>query len=202
LKIYLRSKGLRKEMAEAVRFELTNGSPRRQFSRLVPSTARPRFLEGSGIMPYGATRTEALVQLRGQEPIARIATQQAIHNSRKVIMKMKRISIAALPLVMAAATAFAQAPQSSIRESTDPARVAEVERRAQALRSGQPTMDSGTQQSPGQPQTRAQRPAPGEHGRMHGDRMHGDRMHQKGGHHGHHGMQHHAHPKAAPNSGK
>ena len=31
-------------MAEAVRFELTNGSHRRQFSRLVPSTARPRFL--------------------------------------------------------------------------------------------------------------------------------------------------------------
>ena len=34
-------------MAEAVRFELTNGSPRRQFSRLLPSTARPRFLSGS-----------------------------------------------------------------------------------------------------------------------------------------------------------
>jgi hypothetical protein len=32
-------------MAEAVRFELTNGSHRRQFSRLVPSTARPRFLQ-------------------------------------------------------------------------------------------------------------------------------------------------------------
>jgi hypothetical protein len=31
-------------LAEAVRFELTNGLPRRQFSRLVPSTARPRFL--------------------------------------------------------------------------------------------------------------------------------------------------------------
>jgi hypothetical protein len=194
-------------MAEAVRFELTNGSPRRQFSRLVPSTARPRFLEGSGIMPYGATWAEALVQLRGQEPIARIATQQVIHNPRKVVMKMKRISLAVLPLVMAAATAFAQAPQSSIRESTDPARVAEVERRAQALRSGQPTTDSGTQQSQGQPQTRAQRPAPGEHGRMHGDRMHkdrphGDRMHHQGGRHGHHGMQHHAHPKAAPNSGR
>jgi hypothetical protein len=32
-------------LAEAVRFELTNGSHRRQFSRLVPSTARPRFLQ-------------------------------------------------------------------------------------------------------------------------------------------------------------
>ena len=31
-------------MAEAVRFELTNGSHRRQFSRLLPSTTRPRFL--------------------------------------------------------------------------------------------------------------------------------------------------------------
>ena len=31
-------------LAEAVRFELTNGFPRRQFSRLLPSTTRPRFL--------------------------------------------------------------------------------------------------------------------------------------------------------------
>ena len=31
-------------LAEAVRFELTNGLPRRRFSRPVPSTARPRFL--------------------------------------------------------------------------------------------------------------------------------------------------------------
>src|SRR5471030_93119 len=31
-------------LAEAVRFELTNGLTRRQFSRLVPSTTRPRFL--------------------------------------------------------------------------------------------------------------------------------------------------------------
>ena len=30
-------------LAEAVRFELTNGSHRRQFSRLLPSTTRPRF---------------------------------------------------------------------------------------------------------------------------------------------------------------
>ena len=30
-------------LAEAVRFELTNGSLRRQFSRLVPSTARPHL---------------------------------------------------------------------------------------------------------------------------------------------------------------
>lgn len=31
-------------LAEAVRFELTNGINRRQFSRLVPSTTRPHFL--------------------------------------------------------------------------------------------------------------------------------------------------------------
>ena len=35
------------EVAEAVRFELTKGSHPRQFSRLVPSTARPRFLSGT-----------------------------------------------------------------------------------------------------------------------------------------------------------
>ena len=34
-------------MAEAVRFELTNSLTRRQFSRLVPSTTRPRFLLAS-----------------------------------------------------------------------------------------------------------------------------------------------------------
>ena len=37
------SKRLPKNMAEAVRFELTNRSLRRRFSRPVPSTARPRF---------------------------------------------------------------------------------------------------------------------------------------------------------------
>ena len=34
-------------LAEAVRFELTNSLTRRQFSRLVPSTTRPRFLLAS-----------------------------------------------------------------------------------------------------------------------------------------------------------
>ena len=102
---------------------------------------------------------------------------------------MNRVSVAVLPLLFAAATAFAQSPQSSIRESTDPARVAEVERRAQELRSGQSTMGSGAQ-----PQT--QRSASGDHGHMHGDRMH-----HKGRRHGHHRM-HHDHPKAAPHSGK
>jgi hypothetical protein len=104
-------------------------------------------------------------------------------------MKMHRISVAVLPLLFSAAAAFAQSPQSSIRESTDPARVAEVERRAQELRSGQSTAGSG-----GQPQMH--RSAAGEHGHMHGG---GKRGH--GGRHGHHRM-HHDHPKAAPNAGK
>ena len=52
-------------MAEAVRFELTNGFPRRQFSRLLPSTTRPRFLKsgiihksfygGQAIAPYSTS---------------------------------------------------------------------------------------------------------------------------------------------------
>ena len=104
-------------------------------------------------------------------------------------MKIRPVSLAALPLLFAAATAFAQSPQSSIRESTDPARVAEVERRAQELRSGQPTMAPGAQ--PG-----TQRSASGNHGHMHGDRMH-----HQGGRHGHHGM-HQDHPKGAPGRGR
>ena len=104
-------------------------------------------------------------------------------------MKMLRISVAVLPLLFSAATAFAQTPQSSIRESTDPARVAEVERRAQDLRSGQSTAGPGAQ-----PQM--QRSAAGEHGHMHGEGKRGHR-----GRHGHHRM-HHDHPKAVPNAGK
>jgi hypothetical protein len=104
-------------------------------------------------------------------------------------MKMNRVTVAVLPLLFTAATAFAQSPQSSIRESTDPARVAEVERRAQELRSGQPSMGSSGQ-------SQMQHSASGHHGDMHhdGKRGHGRR-------HGHRGM-HHDHPKAAPNSGK
>ena len=104
-------------------------------------------------------------------------------------MKMHRISVAVLPLLFSAAAAFAQSPQSSIRESTDPARVADVERRAQEFRSGQSTAGSGSQ-------SQMQRSAAGEHGHMHGD---GKRGHK--GRHGHHRM-HHDHPKAAPNAGK
>jgi hypothetical protein len=91
--------------------------------------------------------------------------------------------------MFSASAAFAQSPQSSIRESTDPARVAEVERRAQDLRSGQSTSGAGAQ-------AQMQQPAATEHGRMHGD---GKRGHGRG--HGHHRM-HHGHPKAAPNTGK
>ena len=104
-------------------------------------------------------------------------------------MKISRISIAVLPLVFSAAAVFAQSPQSSIRESTDPARVAEVERRAQDLRSGQSTSGAGGQ-------AQMQQPAAGDHGHMHGDRKRG-----QGGRHGHHRM-HHDHPKAAPGAGK
>lgn len=104
-------------------------------------------------------------------------------------MKMNRISLAALPLLFTAAAAFAQSPQSSISESTDPARAAAVERRAQELRSGQSTMGAGGQMQ-------MQHPASGEH-----ERMHGDGMRHHGRHHGHH-RKHHDHPKGAPHSGK
>ena len=107
---------------------------------------------------------------------------------------MNRVSLVALPLLFAAATAFAQSPQSSIRESTDPARVAEVERRAQELRTGQSTMGSGAQ-------AQTQRSMSGDHGHMHGDRMHGNHMRNHGGRHGHHRM-HQDHPKAAPHRGR
>lgn len=108
-------------------------------------------------------------------------------------MKMNRISLAVLPLLFTAATVLAQSPQSSIRESTDPARVAEVERRVQELRSGQATMGSGNQ-------AQTQRSPSAGHGAGH-SAMHGDRMHHRGHRHDHH-RKHHDHPKAAPNSGK
>jgi hypothetical protein len=121
------------------------------------------------------------------EPIFRFATQQAIHSSRKVIMKKNRVIAAVLPLLFTAAAAFAQSPESSIRESTDPSRVAEVERRAQQLRSGQSTMGAGGQ---------SQNSASGDRGTMRHEGMRGH-----GRRHGHRGM-HGDHPKAAPNSGK
>jgi hypothetical protein len=100
-------------------------------------------------------------------------------------MKMNRVTVAVLPLLFTAAAAFAQAPQSTIRESTDPSRVAEVERRAQELRSGQSSMGSGGQ-------SQMQQSGMGDHGQMH---------REGGRRHGHHRM-HHDHPKAAPGAGK
>jgi hypothetical protein len=100
-------------------------------------------------------------------------------------MKMNRVTVAVLPLLFTAAAAFAQAPQSTIRESTDPSRVAEVERRAQELRSGQSSMGSGGQ-------SQIQQSGMGDHGQMH---------REGGRRHGHHRM-HHDHPKAAPGAGK
>jgi len=99
-------------------------------------------------------------------------------------MKMNRLTIAALPLLFAAA-AFAQSPESSIRESTDPARAAEVERHAQDLRSAQSTMGSSGQ---------SQMQQTGSAGHGHGKSPQGK------GHE--HNQMHHDHPKAAPNTGK
>ena len=106
-------------------------------------------------------------------------------------MKMHQLTVAVLPLLFTAAAAFAQSPQSSIRESTDPSRAAEVERRAQEIRSGQSTMGADSR-------SQMQRSADDDHGRMHRDGMRGHgRRHGEG-----HGRMHHDHPKAAPNSGK
>jgi hypothetical protein len=109
-------------------------------------------------------------------------------------MKMPKITLMVLPLLLAAGTALAQAPESTIRESTDPARVAEVERRADALRSGQASTGTPTmQQRMSGDNAGGMR---GEHGHMHGDakgRHHGGRAHHRG--------MHGDHPKAAPGSG-
>jgi len=101
---------------------------------------------------------------------------------------MPKITLMVLPMLLAAGTALAQAPESTIRESTDPARVAEVERRAEALRSEQASTGTPTmQQRMSGDRAGGMR---GEHGHMHGDGM---------GRH-HRGM-HGDHPKAAPGSG-
>ena len=107
-------------------------------------------------------------------------------------MKMHKLSLIILPALFAAGAAVAQAPESTLRESTDPARIAEVERRAAAIRSGQPTTASPAMQ----------RGMTGGHG--HGEMQRGAKGHHHaggGGHHrGHHGMGR-DHPKAAPGSG-
>jgi hypothetical protein len=97
-------------------------------------------------------------------------------------MKMNRLTIAALPLLFAAG-AYAQSPESSLRESTDPARVAEVERHAQEVRSAQSTMGSSGQ-------SQMQQSASGSH-------EHGKHPQGKG-----HDQMHHDHPKAAPGTSK
>jgi hypothetical protein len=109
-------------------------------------------------------------------------------------MKMPKITLMVLPMLLAAGTALAQAPQSTIRESTDPARIAEVERRADALRSGQAS--AGTRTTQQRMSGDAAGDMRGEHGHMHGNGM--------GRHHGgqaHHQGMHGDHPKAAPGSG-
>lgn len=112
-------------------------------------------------------------------------------------MKIQKITLMVLPMLFATGAALAQAPQSTIRESTDPARIAEVERRAEALRRGQATADTPAMR-PGMRGDMAGEMR-GERGHMHGDgrgRHHDGRGH----HHGHRGM-HGNHPKAAPGSG-
>lgn len=112
-------------------------------------------------------------------------------------MKMRKITLMVLPMLFATGAALAQAPESTIRESTDPAKVAEVERRAEALRSGQASSTTPAMQ----PRMRGDMPGDmrgdmrGEHGRMHGG---------KGHHHGgpaHHRGMHGDHPRAAPGAG-
>src|SRR6476620_5960787 len=107
---------------------------------------------------------------------------------------MKKMSMLVLPLLFSAASAIAQAPESTIRESTDPAKAAEVERRAQELRSGQ--TQSGM--SPG---SRMQQDMTDRRGAARGEGY---------GHHagkrGHHGMMHRrhgsgGHPRAVPDAG-
>ena len=109
-------------------------------------------------------------------------------------MKMRKITLLVLPMLFATGAALAQAPQSTITESTDPARIAEVERRAEALRNGQtsPTTPAMQQRMRGDMAGDMR----GEHGRMHGG---------KGHHHGgrgHHRGMHGDHPKAAPGAAR
>lgn len=115
-------------------------------------------------------------------------------------MKMRKITLMVLPTLFAAGAALAQAPQSTIRESTDPARIAEVERRAEALRSGQASSTTPSMQ----PRMRGDMPGEmrGERGHMHGGKGH----HHAGKGHHHGGPAHHRgmpgnHPKAAPGAG-
>jgi hypothetical protein len=126
------------------------------------------------------------------ELIAIFATQSYL-TSGEVIMKMRKITLMVLPMLFATGAALAQAPESTIRESTDPARIAEVERRAEALRNGQASSTTPAMQ----PRMRGDMPGDmrGEHGRMHGG---------KGHHHGgpaHHRGMHGDHPRAAPGAG-
>lgn len=108
-------------------------------------------------------------------------------------MKMRKIRLMVLPMLFATGAALAQAPQSTITESTDPARIAEVERRAQTLRSGQASSSAPTMQQ------RMRGDTPGDMRGAHGH-MHGGKGHHHGGRAHHRGM-HGDHPKAAPGSG-
>jgi len=100
-------------------------------------------------------------------------------------MKMRKITSVVLPMLFATGAALAQAPQSTITESTDPARIAEVERRAEAMRSSQASSTAPAMRSDMSGSTHGGKGGEGHH--------HGSQAH-------HHGM-HGDHPKAAPGSG-
>lgn len=107
-------------------------------------------------------------------------------------MKMHKLSSILLPMLFVAGAAVAQAPESTLRESTDPAKIAEIERRVEALRRGQTSSTS-----PGM-----QRDMPGGH--AHGEMHRGAKGHHHANKRGHHRGQHgmgHDHPKAVPGSG-
>ena len=72
-------------LAEAVRFELTNSVTRRQFSRLVPSTARPRFpavthytyITAAPIAPVGAANVAKAANYGSSSQFSRSAVSNA-----------------------------------------------------------------------------------------------------------------------------
>jgi len=117
------------------------------------------------------------------------------------MIKMRKITLLLAPMLFVAGTSLARAqmPQSTIRESTDPARIAEVERRAEALRRGQASETAPSMQ----PRMGNEMAGPRGHGQA-GERHHGrdGHHHGRGGHHhGGRGGMHRDHPKAAPGSG-
>lgn len=83
---------------------------------------------------------------------------------------MKKFHLLALPLFFSAAAVFAQnAPLTGVSESTDPSKVADVERRAQELQGGQGSASGATTsgQSMSGSEPKARHGAHHRHHRMH-----------------------------------